>query len=100
LLRAILRNVAQLDDWGMAMKRSGKKRERLVDESIVAEHLGTGVRFLQADRAGAQLIPFYRIGRQIRYRLSEVDDALAHACRTEGMRTRNSEPEAQRERAA
>lgn len=56
-------------------------REPLVDEDAVARHIGTTARFLQADRAGARLIPFYRVNRLIRYRLSEVDQALAQHCR-------------------
>lgn len=48
-----------------------------VDERVCARSLGVSVGMLRKDRAGSKTIPFYRIGRSIRYDLQRVREALS-----------------------
>lgn len=48
-----------------------------VTEAEAAQAIGMSVYFLQRDRIGKRLIPFYRIGNQVRYNLDRVREALA-----------------------
>jgi hypothetical protein len=69
------------------MKRTeaAPSREPLVPDTVVAKHIKSSPRFLRDDRAGARLIPFYKLSnKMIRYRLSEVDAALVEKCRRGG----------------
>ncbi|KWW37658.1 hypothetical protein [Cupriavidus metallidurans] len=47
-----------------------------VTETEAAKAIGMSVYFLQRDRIGKRLIPFYRIGNQVRYNLDRVREAL------------------------
>jgi hypothetical protein len=51
--------------------------EPLVDEKQLAEFLCRSVRSIQGDRLKGSGIPYYKVGRSVRYRLSEVEEYLA-----------------------
>lgn len=48
-----------------------------VDENVCAPAIGKSVAWLRKDRLGAKIIPFYRIGKSVRYDLGRVREALA-----------------------
>jgi predicted DNA-binding transcriptional regulator AlpA len=48
----------------------------LLDETEVAPILGWSVSTLQKDRIGPVRVPFVRLGRRIRYRLSDVKEVI------------------------
>lgn len=48
-----------------------------VDEHAVAKSLGLSVNTIRKDRRNARRIPFYRIGKFVRYNLDSVRAALA-----------------------
>lgn len=47
-----------------------------VDENAAAAALGLSVSWLQKDRCGRRIIPFYKIGGNVRYNLDRVRIAL------------------------
>lgn len=47
--------------------------QRLVTEDVVAKLLGFTTRKLQNDRSAKRGLPFYRLGRAVRYDLDEVE---------------------------
>ena len=49
-----------------------------VDEYAIAESIGMSVPWLRKDRRTKRLVPFYRIGKSIRYDLARVRAALAN----------------------
>ena len=51
-------------------------RTALTEQEIAAE-LGLSVSWVQHDRTGKRLLPYYRIGGRIRYNLARVLQALA-----------------------
>jgi hypothetical protein len=67
-----------------------------VSEFDIAESIGMSVEFLRKDRSGKRLIPFYRIGKSIRYSPHRVIQALAtleeggHAPRPKAKKSANS----------
>jgi len=48
-----------------------------VTECDIAKTIGMSVEFLRKDRSTKRLIPFYRIGKSIRYNPRRVNEALA-----------------------
>ena len=48
-----------------------------VDERVCAPAIGKSVAWLRKDRLSTKIIPFYRIGKSIRYDLDRVRAALA-----------------------
>jgi hypothetical protein len=48
-----------------------------VDEYACAEAMQLSVAFLRKDRISRRLIPFYRIGKSVRYNLDRVREALS-----------------------
>ncbi len=48
-----------------------------VDERAIADAIGLSVPWLRKDRAGKRLIPFFRVGRCVRYSPEAVRRALA-----------------------
>ena len=46
-------------------------------EKAIAAEINVSVSWIQHDRVGARLIPFYRIGKNIRYNKARVHAALA-----------------------
>jgi hypothetical protein len=48
-----------------------------VDETIAAKALGVSVRWLQKDRIGRRIVPFYKMGGAVRYNLDRVREALS-----------------------
>lgn len=48
-----------------------------VTECDIAKSIGMSVEFLRKDRSTKRLIPFYRIGKAIRYNPTRVTEALA-----------------------
>jgi hypothetical protein len=47
-----------------------------VDEHAAAAALGVSVFWLQKDRCGKRIIPFYKLGGSVRYNLTRVQEAL------------------------
>ncbi len=47
-----------------------------VDETVCARSIGKSVAWLKKDRYGAKIIPFYRIGKSVRYDLERCRAAL------------------------
>lgn len=56
---------------------SGRAARFNVNEHEAAEATGFSVHFLRKDRVGDRLIPFFKIGRSVRYDLTRVWEALA-----------------------
>lgn len=56
--------------------------ERLLTEQQVAERQGRAVKTLQNQRVTGDGIPFVKMGRSVRYRLSDVDAWEAARVRT------------------
>lgn len=56
--------------------QSVKNQPIVVDEYACAEAISMSVYFLQKDRKGKRLIPFFRIGSNIRYDLNRVREAI------------------------
>lgn len=48
-----------------------------VDERSAASALGMSVAWLRKDRLGARTIPYYRMGKSVRYDLTRVREALS-----------------------
>lgn len=48
-----------------------------LNEKETATALGVSLSWLQHDRCGKRLIPFYRVGGLVRYNAARVTDALA-----------------------
>jgi hypothetical protein len=48
-----------------------------LNEKETAAALGVSLSWLQHDRCGKRLIPFYRVGGLVRYNAARVTDALA-----------------------
>lgn len=48
-----------------------------LNEKETATALGVSLSWLQHDRCGKRLIPFYRVGGLVRYNAARVSDALA-----------------------
>lgn len=57
-------------------------RERLLTELQVAERQGRAVKTLQNQRVTGDGIPFVKLGRSVRYRLSDVEAWEAARVRT------------------
>lgn len=64
----------------------GLERYRAVDEKVVEAITGRAVGSLRNDRSAGVGIPFFRIGRSCRYRLSDVLQYVEQrrACLREG----------------
>lgn len=60
----------------IAAQNQAPTRTALTEQEIAAE-LGFSVSWVQHDRTGKRLLPFYRIGSRIRYSLPRVMQALA-----------------------
>jgi excisionase family DNA binding protein len=58
---------------GGAAKEHSTMQEPYVSEKQLAKHLGVTPRTIKRWRAIGHAIPGYRVGRSMRYRLSEVD---------------------------
>jgi hypothetical protein len=48
-----------------------------VDEKTAAAALGISVSWLQKDRMGRRIVPFYKMGATVRYNLDRVREALS-----------------------
>lgn len=49
----------------------------VVDEHAVAAAYSLSLWWLRKDRTGKRILPFYKIGQQVRYDLNKVAEALA-----------------------
>lgn len=62
-----------------------KSRSPLVIEKVAAEYLGVSARWLAMDRFTAgqagtpPIVPFVRMGRNVRYRISELEAYIARS---------------------
>jgi hypothetical protein len=73
------------DDGGDSDGEPARRKQRSstnanvigVTEFDIAKSIGMSVEFLRKDRSGKRLIPFYRIGKSIRYSPHRVIQALA-----------------------
>jgi hypothetical protein len=45
---------------------------QLIDEKLTSQMVGRGLQTLRNDRSKNRGIPFYKIGKSVRYRLDEV----------------------------
>ncbi|WP_088285933.1 hypothetical protein [Ideonella sp. A 288] len=58
------------------MQAATNQDHRAVDEFTCAAAVGWSVHTVRKDRAGKRRLPFYRIGRSVRYNLDRVFEAL------------------------
>lgn len=61
----------------------GARRRIFLNTEGAAQVLGQTVRWLEADRIGKQLVPFYKIGGAVKYELRELHEFL-ESCKRGG----------------
>jgi len=59
------------------MKQTEIRQPLAVDEKAIAEAIGMSLPWVRKDRRTKRILPFYRIGKSIRYDLGRVREALA-----------------------